>query len=122
MSAIRDPADLDDLRRAHRFGALVQPHDGLVATVRPLALRLGEIEVEVVGASLGTLAKAFHHVGQDEQLSGAGTDLDLEPAWIRAVVEAAERYASVVYSERDFVVASARELGPDAIVLDALAR
>lgn len=122
MSAIHDPAILDDFRRAHAVGALVQPRVGLVGAVRHLPLRLGEAEIEVVGASLSDVARVFRRVAAGDVLGGAGSDLDLERAWLRAVVEAAERYASLTYSEADFVRASARELGDAALDLGTLPR
>jgi ribosomal protein S12 methylthiotransferase accessory factor len=80
-------------------------------------------------AELGNLTPIFPHVSsrygtdaRDEPLGGAGADVDPELAWLRAVVEAAERYASMAADDRDFTVASAHELGSVAMDLDRVPR
>lgn len=48
-------------------------------------------------------------------LSGCGTDVDASLAQIKAVCEAAERYSSCILLEHEYIVASANELGADAV-------
>ena len=79
---------------------------------------------EIGTTSLGNLTLAFPHVATErgtdaryEALGGAGADVDAELAWIRAVVEGAERYCCLVHEEGDFVVATAAELGAEAMNL-----
>lgn len=47
--------------------------------------------------------------------AGNGGDLRADLAYVRAVAEAAERYASSVFDETDYILASARELGSAAL-------
>ncbi|MGW7133420.1 YcaO-like family protein [Streptomyces bobili] len=122
MTTDLDPRRLQELRRAHPLGALVQPHVGLIDDVRLLSLRLGELPAEVISAPLGMLSAVLPHVTTDEVRGGAGSGEDLEEAWVPAVAEAAERYAALVYHERDFVVDSARSLGPAALDLSTVPR
>lgn len=84
---------------------------------------------EVASTVLGNLTMAFPHVKaaygadvRDKIIGGAGGDLDPEMAWIRSVVECAERYATMVYQPADFVIATADELGSDALDLATIPR
>lgn len=111
-----------DITSRHRFGNLVRPHFGLVESVRFLPLEVGNPDIEVAVATLGNVSMALPNVRAGTVHGGAGSDIDPELAWIRAVVEAAERYASMVYTDRDFVVATARELGTEALDLRDIPR
>jgi ribosomal protein S12 methylthiotransferase accessory factor len=76
----------------------------------------------VCSAGIGDLAAVVPGApptGRD--LSGTGTGTAPTAARL-AVVEAAERYASSFYDDRQFVRASARELGADALDLDTIPR
>jgi ribosomal protein S12 methylthiotransferase accessory factor len=53
-----------------------------------------------------------------EGLSGTGTDSDPEHARLLALVEGVERYASFRYRKGQVILASARELGDQAVDLD----
>lgn len=55
-------------------------------------------------------------------IDGAGGGLDRQEACLRAMAEALERYSSSVYEERQFIWATANELGAEAIDLDTLPR
>ena len=112
------------LRERHAFSRLLRPVVGLMTRVGTLNSELGAPDFPIAHTGLGNLTFTMPHVstpdGQDarnEALGGAGADTDRELAWIRAVVEGAERYASMAFEERDFVVASARELGSAALDL-----
>lgn len=121
--------DLSVLRQRYPFTRLVQPQVGLIEGVTFLPQELGSPSFEVASTSLGNLTMTFPHVldlrGSDvrnRRIGGAGADIDAEMAWVRAVVEGAERYASLVYCADDFIVASAAELGSRAIDLDTIPR
>ena len=111
-----------DIRRRHRFGSLVQRHVGLVDEVHLLPIEMGAPEIEVASATLGEITMALPSVSGGTGQGGAGTGVEPESAWIRAVVEAAERYATIVHAEQDFVVATARELGSEALALEDIPR
>jgi ribosomal protein S12 methylthiotransferase accessory factor len=121
--------DLTALRRRYPFAELVRPRVGLMEGATFLPQEIGSPLFEVASTSLGNLTMTFPHVhginGSDvrsRRLGGAGADLDPETAWVRAVVEGAERYASMVYQPDDFIVATADELGSRAIDLDTIPR
>jgi ribosomal protein S12 methylthiotransferase accessory factor len=112
------------LRERHRFARLLRPVVGVMTRVGTVMSELGAPDFPIAHTDLGNMTYTMPHVsaanGQDareEALGGAGADTDRELAWIRAVVEGAERYASMVFDEREFIVASARELGPAALDL-----
>ena len=117
------------LRQRYPFWKLLTPTGGLLSGVTRLANEPSAPDFEIAVSNLGNLSKAFSYICKpdgrdafDEPLGGAGADLDPELAWLRAVMEGAERYANMVYQADDFVVASASELGDAAIDLDRVAR
>ena len=55
-------------------------------------------------------------------LNGAGGDVDADLSRIKAIAEGLERYSSCVYDERQFIWATAEELGDEALDLDTLPR
>jgi ribosomal protein S12 methylthiotransferase accessory factor len=125
----RPALDEAALRSRHSFAALVRPHVGLLERVNYLPLEIGAVELEVAATRLGNLTFALDHVSspdggdvRDAVIGGGSADVDPERSWVRAVVESAERYSTMAYSERDFVVASARELGSSAIDLTRIPR
>ncbi len=123
------PVDDLSLRDHFPFAGLVRPIGGLMEEVSSLAQEHTAPAFEVRVTALGNLTMTFPHVstmyGTDarhEALGGAGADSDPEQAWIRAVVEGAERYCCMVYDRDDFVVASANELGTAALDLRTVPR
>jgi ribosomal protein S12 methylthiotransferase accessory factor len=121
--------DVDErrMRERHRFAGLVRPCGGVIERVVSLRQEHTVPAFSVGTSSLGNLTMAFPHVagsdGRDarnDSLGGAGADADPEKAWIRAVVEGAERYCCMVYDEADLVRASADELGDSALDLDRI--
>lgn len=117
MSALwtLDPAAL---RSRYPFASLVRPLVGLVENVSSLQQRYGDPVLEVGVTSLNNLTMAFPHVMtssglgiQDASLGGAGGDTDPELAWVRAVAEGVERYATCVHMPDDFVAASSAGTG-----------
>jgi ribosomal protein S12 methylthiotransferase accessory factor len=113
---------LTDIRSRYRFGALVEPRVGLIDSLRFLPIELGAPEVEVAGAALGNVSRTLPYLNSQKGHSGTGADVDPEFALIRAVAEAAERYACMVFADRDFVVATAQELGANALDLTEIPR
>lgn len=121
--------DLPALQRRYPFARLVRPQVGLMPGVSFLPRQMGAPPFAIATTALGNLTRAFPHIaswdGTDvrgEIIGGAGGDVDPELAWVRAVIEGAERYATMVYAPEDFVVASARELDDEAIKLGELPR
>lgn len=121
-----DPSYLRDKYPAAR---LLLPEGGVLGGVVRVIGDDASPDFEMAHSSLGNLTPIFAHVratsGEDasrESLGGAGADVDVEWAWLRAVMEGAERYASMAYSEDEFVVASGNELGRAALDLDTLPR
>jgi ribosomal protein S12 methylthiotransferase accessory factor len=117
------------LRERYPFARLLQPIGGLMERVMTLTAEPTAPDFHVAVTGLDNLTRTLPHVSspqgadaRDEPLGGAGADADPELAWLRAVVEGAERYASMVHEERDFVVATARELGGAALDLETIPR
>ncbi|GID30467.1 YcaO-like family protein [Paractinoplanes brasiliensis] len=121
-TGVAEPGLLATLRAGNRIGSLVQPRGGLIGAVQRLPVRPGEAEAEVVAASLGALSRTLPQVTAGDSPGGAGSDRTVEIAWLKAVVEAAERYACIVHDENDFTIASATDLGRAAIDLTGIAR
>lgn len=123
--------DVDEsrMRDRYRFAGLVHPFGGLMESVSSLRQEHTVPPFSVGVTSLGNLTMTFPHIagfdGRDarnDSLGGAGADRDPEQAWVRAVVEGAERYCCMVYDAADFVTASADELGDQALDLDRVPR
>ena len=117
------------LRDRFSFARLLRPVGGLMEEVNILPQECTAPAFEVGVTALDNLTMTFPHIStiygtdaRDESLGGAGADADPEQAWIRAVVEGAERYCSMVYDDDDFVVATADELGAAAIDLETVPR
>lgn len=121
--------DKDYLRNKYSFYNLVRPRVGLLDNVTFLPQELGSPVFEIASSGLGNLTMTFPHIRdlkgmdvRDRRIGGAGSDIDPELAWVRAVVEGAERYATMVFNEKDFVVATAHDLGSEALDLDTIPR
>jgi ribosomal protein S12 methylthiotransferase accessory factor len=128
VSPVLDVNELS-LRDRLPFAALLRPIGGLMEEVSILTQEHTAPAFEVGVTALDNLTMTFPHIstiyGTDarhESLGGAGADPDPEQAWIRAVVEGAERYCCVVYDHDDFVVATADELGTAALDLGTVPR
>jgi ribosomal protein S12 methylthiotransferase accessory factor len=117
------------LRRRHRVGELVRRHVGLVHEFIRVPPDVDGPQLEVVAAQLDNITRTLPHArsadGHDLRNSlvgGAGAHPELEIAWLKAVVEAAERYATMVFAEDELLVASPSQLGDAALDLDRLPR
>ncbi|WP_421506776.1 YcaO-like family protein [Erwinia rhapontici] len=116
------------MRQKYPFMSLVSPLAGVVGSVYPLEPQ--ELHVPrfpAVLASLGNLSMPYPHIidnlGNDLQtiaLAGCGADEQVDMAVVRAVAEAAERYATCVYHPGDVTVASFRELGAEGVAANTL--
>lgn len=123
------PLDEGYLRAKYRAARLLQPLGGLLSGVTRVAGDASSPDFEMANSNLGNLTPIFPHVrsnsGEDasgESLGGSGADVDVEWAWLRAVMEGAERYATMAYSSDEFIVGSANELGSAALDMDTIPR
>lgn len=111
------------------FATLVQPRVGLVDECVFLAQEYGVPRYEIATAELDNVTMTFPHVVgrgggdvREQIIGGAGADPDRDVAWIKAVAEAAERYATLAFDAKSFVDASALELGERALDLATIPR
>ena len=117
------------LRLKYPVARLLQPVGGILSGLVRLGGEIGVPDFNTAYTSLNNVSKLFPYVsradGTDashETMGGAGADLSSEKAWIRAVMEGAERYATMAYSQDEFVTASADELGNQALDMDLIPR
>ncbi|HXE11313.1 MAG TPA: YcaO-like family protein [Bryobacteraceae bacterium] len=108
---------------------LVQPVGGLISGHTQLVSAPGEPQFPTAIALLNDVsqilpgvAKAVANGSKKPNLDGAGGGLEGEIRNVRAAAEALERYASCFYDDRQFLWATANELGPDALELDTIPR
>jgi len=101
---------------------LVSVTAGAISATTQLKRRSGANTLHIVGSDLGDLAAAFPGIARAtrgastrEGMNGAGSGFDLSHAELIAVVEGAERYASCVWHDDQFIWATAHELGDKAI-------
>lgn len=88
----------------------------------------GDTRFSTTIARLGNVAQILPGLSQssdafDEKtnLDGAGGGISEEDGMIRATAETLERYSSCLYDERQFLWATANELGKDALDLNTVA-
>ncbi len=108
---------------------LVQPMGGLIAGVGQLPNYPGEARFPImntvmgdIGQALATVAQALGGKSAAGSLEGAGGSIDADEARLKAIAEGLERYSSCAYSEQQFIWATARELGSEALDLDTVPR
>jgi ribosomal protein S12 methylthiotransferase accessory factor len=106
---------------------LVQPVGGLISGHTQLVSAPGEPQFPTAIALLNDVsqilpgvAKAVANGSKKPNLDGAGGGLEGEIRNVRAAAEALERYSSCFYDDRQFLWASANELGSDALDLDTI--
>lgn len=105
---------MNDLNR------VVQPSVGLISSVGRLPIPSGEPKFPIFTGSLGDMSKLFDY-SNDMMIDGSGGDINAEQAEIKAVAESIERYSSIVYNEeKQFIWATADELGNEALDLDLI--
>jgi ribosomal protein S12 methylthiotransferase accessory factor len=112
-----------------RLAELVSPLGGLIARTIRLPNPPGEPEMPVFSGRLGDLAELRPGIREAAlwrptraEFDGAGAVPDPDRALHIALAESLERYATCVYSEEQFVWATAEELGAEALDLDTCPR
>ncbi len=96
----------------------MRPLVGVVERVERVVAEPSAPQLEIAAASLGELGHTWPGVTSAE--GGGGADTDPEPAWVRALVEAVERYCSLVHDERRVLRETADALGGAALDLTRL--
>lgn len=111
-----------------QLSELVSPLGGMISRVERLTSNPGEPALSVAYAKTGDLANIFDYVrmstsgGTAGEMDGTGSDMGPESASISALAEALERYSSAVYRPEQFIWATGRELGAEALDLDLIPR
>jgi ribosomal protein S12 methylthiotransferase accessory factor len=108
-----------------RLDDLVSPLGGLVSHVMQLPVEPSNPPLEVFSAELGDVSTVMPKLCGPSclgSLDGTGTSVDPDRSRIVAIAESLERYANSVYDERQFRVATADELGAEALDLDTVPR
>ncbi|MEV4804004.1 YcaO-like family protein [Nonomuraea sp. NPDC049421] len=112
---------------ADALEAMVSPLGGLVGSTSRLLTPETGASLPVHAAALGdttqvlpAVADAMRGRPTNGTIDGAAASLDEREARWLAVAEALERYSSSVYSEDQFVWATAAELGDEALDLDTV--
>ncbi|HLJ91187.1 MAG TPA: YcaO-like family protein [Candidatus Angelobacter sp.] len=107
---------------------LVQPLGGLIGKAVSFWAESDEPGMATRIVDLGDVSQVWgrpsiNRKTQTAQLiSGCGVGLDAENAFLPAVGEGLERYCSCVFAKEQFIAASARDLGGEALNLDLVAR
>jgi ribosomal protein S12 methylthiotransferase accessory factor len=103
---------------------LYQSLGGLMSYPISLPTNCGEPDYPIFSASLGDLNNVSlfknRNYGRPIELTGAGGDVKEELAQIKAIAETLERYCSCVYNQDQFILATANELGDEALDLDSI--
>lgn len=115
--------DAYEFKKNCSFSGLVDPIGGVIGSVVGIDTKeLGVPSYHRTLAGLGDLSISYPWLrkpgGQtigNGTIGGAGSGDNAEISCLRAVAEAAERYATAVYHEEEICVASANELGDAAL-------
>ena len=117
------------LRAKFPLARILSPSGGLLSGVLRMGGEATTSDFHVAASNVGNMSEIFPHlVGPDgtdmsgKGVGGAGADLDPELAWIRAVMEGAERYACLASTPEQFITATGHELGREALDLDSIGR
>lgn len=115
------------MANAARLEHLVSPLGGLIGRVNGLTAVGAEPQFPTYSAQLGDVARVLPNQAAMRwksvnigEMDGAGGALDAPTARTRALAEALERYSSCVYSNRQFIWASADDLKDEALDLDTV--
>ncbi|HZU66452.1 MAG TPA: YcaO-like family protein [Ktedonobacteraceae bacterium] len=119
-----------DTQTAHAtLEDLIQPAGGLIGRAVQLPIQPGEPRFPIVSVSMGdigqplsSVARALEGRSATGTLDGAGGSFDYDEARIKAIAEGLERYSSCAYDEKQFLWATAEELGDEALDLDSIPR
>ena len=98
----------------------IDPVGGVVRATAPLPLQPGDADIAIYRAFAGR--GVVRQPGRELLLDGIGTDAAADIAEAKAIAEALEHYAANRYEDREFVTASKRDLGDDALDLDLVPR
>ena len=108
---------------------LLQPMAGLFVQDRYVESEPGSPRFTTRVVPVGDLSQTWPHwsrrFGRGQSgpvIYGAGTGLDEHECEIPALAEALERYCTCTYSKEQFLVASAEDLGTEALDLDLIPR
>lgn len=107
---------------------LDQPVGGLFRRTYHPAVAADETKLTIRLETVGEAGQIFAHSHLKNckhpqfLIQGCGVGVTAEEATVRARGEAVERYCSSVFNKEQFVVATAEELGPDALDLDTIPR
>lgn len=119
----------DDTGIEDRLRSLVSPVGGLVSATYRLPNPPGDPQFPVCVAPIGDISQALPHTASSVSdvrnasgMDGAGNALDTERASWLCIAEALERYSSCAWHPEQFIWATARELGADAIDLTRIPR
>jgi ribosomal protein S12 methylthiotransferase accessory factor len=109
--------------------SLLQPVGGLFHGYARFRAMSDEPSLVTKVERLGNVGQVWAHVGRThrglsvrESVEGAGVGLDEVEASIRARAEALERYCACVFTDNQFIRATANELGSGALDLDTVPR
>jgi ribosomal protein S12 methylthiotransferase accessory factor len=123
------PLSENYLRAKFPLARILSPNGGLLSGVLRMGGEATTSDFHVAASNVGNLTEIFPHlVGPDgtdmsgKGVGGAGADLDPELAWIRAVMEGAERYACLASTSAQFITSTGSELGSEALDLDSIGR
>jgi ribosomal protein S12 methylthiotransferase accessory factor len=107
---------------------LVQPLGGLISRVSHLPHHPGEPRFPIMSSSLGDVGQVLSSVAQSSPdgsahvMDGTGGSIDQQESRIKAIAEGLERYSSCFYDEKQFIWATADELGDEALDLSTVPR
>lgn len=108
---------------------LVQASGGLFNGVNRLPHHPGEPRFPIMSSSLGDVGQVLGTVAHSRPggstahvMDGTGGSIGQEDSRIKAIAEGLERYASCVYDEKQFIWATADELGDEALDLNTVPR
>lgn len=133
MEAFNLAADFSDFQKRYPFAKLMAPYGGLVSKFSSFnsSEGFGGVPFHMMTGQLGYLKLGFGRISAahgkstsatEMSIGGAGADEKLELARVRALAEALERYAMCVIDDDEYVVASQRELGEEALDLASIPR
>ena len=107
------------------LASLLNPLNGLIGSPRLFRARADEPRMFVHTISMNNIHELWPNISRCNvhgSITGAGVDSEADRALLPASVEALERYSASIFSEEQFVRASATELGSEAVDLDSLPR
>jgi ribosomal protein S12 methylthiotransferase accessory factor len=107
---------------------LIQPLGGLCALGTSYSGESDEPRLTTQTVRLGDVGQIFSNVKKKSQtntkasIHGTGVGLNTHDCQVPAIAEALERYCTCVFSPQQFIWATARELGNEALDLDTIPR